>query len=71
MESSGRVISQEELLTRVWGPEYRDEVQHLKVYVKRLRQKLRDNPEDPVFIRTIRGVGYIFPGREGDSNEQA
>lgn len=59
-----RVVTQGELLTKVWGSEYRDEVQYLKVYVRRLREKLRDNPEDPTFIRTLRGVGYIFPGRE-------
>ena len=58
----GRVVTQEELLGKVWGPEYRDEVQYLKVYVRRLREKLGDNPEDPIFIRTLRGVGYIFPG---------
>ncbi len=61
----GRVLSQEELLAKVWGPEYRDEVQYLKVYVRRLREKLNDNPENPKFIRTLRGVGYIFPGQGG------
>lgn len=60
----GRVMTQEELLTKVWGPEYRDEAQYLKVYVRRLREKLNDSPDEPCFIRTLRGVGYIFPGRE-------
>ncbi len=60
----GRVVSQEELLSKVWGPEYRDEAQYLKVYVRRLREKLKDNSEDPSYIKTLRGVGYIFPGRE-------
>ncbi len=64
VNARGRVVSQEELLGRVWGPEYRDEAQYLKVYVRRLREKLDDNPEDPSFIRTLRGVGYIFPGRD-------
>jgi two-component system KDP operon response regulator KdpE len=59
----GRVVSQEELLSKVWGPEYRDEVQYLKVYVRRLREKLNDSPDSPTFIRTLRSVGYIFPGR--------
>jgi len=57
-----RVVSQQELLQKVWGPEYRDEIQYLKVYVGRLREKLQDDPDDPTFIRTLRGVGYIFPG---------
>lgn len=66
-----RVMSQEELLTKVWGPEYREEAQYLKVYVRRLREKLGDNPDDPTFIRTLRGVGYIFPGKESERHEQA
>lgn len=66
-----RVLSQEELLSKVWGPEYRDEVQYLKVYVRRLREKLGDNPDEPIFIRTLRGVGYIFPGRtKSQASEQ-
>jgi two-component system KDP operon response regulator KdpE len=59
----GRVMTQEELLTKVWGPEYRDEAQYLKVYVRRLREKLNDQPDQPRYIRTLRGVGYIFPGQ--------
>jgi two-component system, OmpR family, KDP operon response regulator KdpE len=59
----GRVMTQEELLTKVWGPEYRDEAQYLKVYVRRLREKLKDIPDQPNFIRTLRAVGYIFPGQ--------
>lgn len=66
VSARGRVVPQEELLRKVWGPEYRDEVQYLKVYVRRLREKLGDNPEDPVFIRTLRGVGYIFPARNAE-----
>lgn len=64
VQNHDRVLTQEDLLTKVWGPEYRDEAQYLKVYVRRLREKLGDNPEAPRFIRTLRGVGYIFPGNE-------
>ncbi|HZT96408.1 MAG TPA: response regulator transcription factor [Chloroflexota bacterium] len=56
----GRVMPQEELLTKVWGREYRGEVQYLKVYVRRLREKLGDKTDPPSYIRTSRGAGYIF-----------
>lgn len=48
------------LLAKVWGREYVDEVDYLRVYVRRLRDKLGDDPEHPVFIRTERGLGYSF-----------
>jgi two-component system KDP operon response regulator KdpE len=46
------------LLKRVWGEEYADEVDYLKVYVRRLRKKLEDDPQHPRYILTERGVGY-------------
>jgi DNA-binding response OmpR family regulator len=63
----GRVVTQEELLAKVWGPEYREEVQYLKVYIRRVRDKLGDDPENPRFIKTVRGVGYMFPAKESVS----
>jgi two-component system, OmpR family, KDP operon response regulator KdpE len=56
----GHVITYEELLTRVWGPEYRNDVQILRTWVNRLRNKLEENPQDPKLIRTVPKVGYIF-----------
>ena len=56
----GIVQGHEALLREVWGPEYRDEVEYLRVYVRRLRDKLGDDPEDPRFIVTVRGYGYRF-----------
>ena len=47
-------------LAKVWGREYLDEVDYLRVYVRRLRDKLGDNPEKPRYIRTERGLGYRF-----------
>ncbi len=58
----GHVVPQELLLGKVWGQEYRDEAHYLKVYVRRLREKIEDNTSDPYYIRTVRGVGYAFPG---------
>jgi two-component system KDP operon response regulator KdpE len=49
-----------DLLTAVWGPEYRDDVTILRATIYRLRQKIEPNPAEPTFIRTEPGVGYVF-----------
>jgi two-component system KDP operon response regulator KdpE len=59
----GRVMSHHDLLKKVWGDEYREEVHYLKVYVGRLRSKLERDPAKPELILTSRGVGYEFPAR--------
>jgi len=59
----GMVQPHEVVLRQVWGPAYRDEVEYLRVYVRRLREKLRDDPEHPRFIWTERGYGYRFGER--------
>ena len=59
--NAGRVLPHEELLKKVWGDEYRDEVHYLKVYVGRLRTKLERDPAKPELILTVRGVGYQLP----------
>lgn len=56
----GVVQGHETLLKQVWGPEYRDEVEYLRVYVRRIREKLGDDPERPRYIATVRGYGYRF-----------
>ena len=56
--SAGRVLTQDELLGRVWGPEYFGETQLLRAYVKTLRQKLGDNARSPTYIFTEHGIGY-------------
>ena len=55
---SGRVLSQDQLLHRVWGPEYSGESQLLRAYIKSLRQKLGDNARNPSYIFTEHGIGY-------------
>ncbi len=57
----GRVLPQETLLAKVWGADYRDELHYLKVYVRRLREKLEKDPAQPRYLLTVRGVGYTFP----------
>ena len=62
VRNAGRVLRHETLLAKVWGREYTDEVDYLRVYIRRLRLKLEDNPEHPVSILTERGLGYRFRG---------
>lgn len=56
----GRVVVQEELQERVWGPEYRERYEGLRVFIMRLRQKIEDDPEHPTYIITKPGIGYIL-----------
>lgn len=58
--NAGRIMFYGELLTRVWGPEYRDDVQILRTWISRLRYKLERDPNDPELIRTIPKAGYII-----------
>ena len=61
----GNVMSAEELLTSVWGPEYRNDKEILWVSIARLRQKLEDDPHNPKHIVTRSGLGYLMPPNEG------
>jgi two-component system KDP operon response regulator KdpE len=56
----GKVLTHRMLLQQVWGPEYADEREYVRVFVNRLRRKLRDDSEAPRYIRTEPGVGYSF-----------
>jgi two-component system KDP operon response regulator KdpE len=56
----GVVMTHETLLSRVWGPEYRDASHYVRLYINYLRQKLEDDPANPRYILTERGVGYRF-----------
>lgn len=54
-----RLLASGDILSQVWGPEYREDLQFLRVWVSRLRAKL-GGPGSRLLIRTVRGVGYIF-----------
>jgi two-component system KDP operon response regulator KdpE len=54
----GRVVTQRELLQRVWGPEYGSESDYLRTFVRQLRKKLEPNPSSPTYLLTASGVGY-------------
>jgi two-component system KDP operon response regulator KdpE len=58
--NAGKVLSHTELLTKVWGPEYRDDRDYLWAYIRHLRRKLEPNPETPVHILSEPGVGYVL-----------
>jgi DNA-binding response OmpR family regulator len=60
IENAGWVVPHETLLAKVWGYEYRDEIQYLRLYVTYLRQKIEPDPSHPRYILTERGVGYRF-----------
>lgn len=58
--NSGWVLTYDQILSKVWGYEYRDEPHYVRLYVNYLRQKLEKDPANPVYILTERGVGYRF-----------
>jgi two-component system KDP operon response regulator KdpE len=58
--NAGRVMLHRELLTRVWGPEYQDEVEYLRAYIRHLRQKIEADPHNPRHIVSKTGIGYTF-----------
>jgi DNA-binding response OmpR family regulator len=60
VENPNRVLTHKSLLTQVWGWEYADEKDYLKVYVCRLREKIEQDPRRPQYILTERGLGYRF-----------
>lgn len=60
VRNAGHVLPHQTLLGRVWGDEYAGELDYLKVYVRRLREKIEPNPANPWYITTERGVGYRF-----------
>lgn len=68
--NAGKVILSGELLAKVWGPEYRDDLQYLRVWVSRLRQKIEHDPGNPSIIKTLPGIGYMFQPGEAAAEPQ-
>ena len=60
IENAGWVVPHETLLAKVWGYEYQEEIQYLRLYITYLRQKIEADPSQPRYILTERGVGYRF-----------
>jgi two-component system KDP operon response regulator KdpE len=68
--NAGKVMLNTELLSKVWGPEYRDDLQYLRVWVSRLRSKLEPDASNPTIIKTLQGIGYLLDA-EGHFAETA
>ncbi len=60
MSRAGRVVTYAKLLTAVWGPESREEVEYLRTFVRQLRKKIEDDPSKPLYLLTDVYVGYRF-----------
>lgn len=60
MRRVGEVVSPEELVKEVWGPQYADEVGHVRRYIWHLRKKIEPDPDHPKYIHNERGFGYLF-----------
>jgi two-component system response regulator RegX3 len=73
MRNQGIVMRRETLTERTWGYDAFEESNRLEVYIRRLRKKIELNPEQPEYIHTMRGIGYVFrpPGRDGTLSADA
>ena len=60
LRNKGRVLTRTQLIDRVWGSDYFGDTKTLDVHIKRLRAKIESDPANPVYIQTIRGLGYKF-----------
>jgi len=65
IENSGRVLTRDVLIDRVWGTDYIGDTKTLDVHIKRLRSRIEADPSAPVLITTVRGVGYRFASLTG------
>lgn len=62
MRNSGRVLTRSQLIDRVWGSDYFGDTKTLDVHIKRIRAKIENDPANPEYIQTVRGLGYKFEG---------
>ncbi|MCA1694074.1 MAG: response regulator transcription factor [Actinobacteria bacterium] len=60
MNNAGRVVTRREFRDNVWGPDRTDVPASLEVHIRRIRAKIESDLDEPAYIRTVRGVGYIF-----------
>lgn len=60
VQNAGWVVSHDQILTNVWGYEYRDQPHYVRLYINYLRQKIEKDPTNPKYILTERGIGYRF-----------
>jgi two-component system KDP operon response regulator KdpE len=60
VKNAGRILTHKQLLEKVWGWEYADDLDHVRIYIWHLRQKIEPDPAKPKYIITEPGVGYCF-----------
>ncbi len=60
LENAGRILTHKQLLEKVWGWEYADDTDHVRIYIWHLRHKIEPDPTQPRYIMTEPGVGYYF-----------
>jgi two-component system KDP operon response regulator KdpE len=65
VQNTGRVIAYEDLLSRIWGPEYRNDIQILRTWISRVRNKIENSPDEPEYIVTVPKMGYMFKQKPG------
>jgi DNA-binding response OmpR family regulator len=71
VRNRGHVVSRDQILNRVWGYEYEGTSRTIDNFVQKIRQKIEDDPDDPRWIRTVRGVGYRFEPEGARGGEPA
>ena len=71
IENAGWTVPHDQLLAKVWGYEYRDEAHYVRLYVNYLREKIEEDPSNPHYILTERGVGYRFLDFRRETNPPA
>jgi DNA-binding response OmpR family regulator len=64
VENAGRILPTVNILEAIWGAEFRDEQDYVKLYIWRLRRKIEVDPERPEYLITERGLGYRFAGKQ-------
>ena len=60
LRGAGRLMTRDALIEQVWGGDYFGDTRTLDVHVKRLRTRIEEDPHDPAFLKTVRGLGYKF-----------
>ena len=60
MANAGRPVPHAKLLRSVWGPEYGNELEYLRTFIRQIRMKIEDDPGDPKYLLTESHIGYRF-----------
>ena len=71
IENVGWTVPHEQLLAKVWGYEYRDETHYVRLYINYLREKIEEDPTNPKYILTERGIGYRFYDYRKENSAEA